>query len=230
MTWARTGGGPPLQARYDALVQQMSALGAAAIVPRSEEACDAMAAFVQANAKRPPEPTPSLLSARNAFREAVERYVRVRASIVILQAQLKRAARSPAHKILGDISAEMLLEPPHAREMLFDYGVNQSDGFLMPEGWTVPDFTDGIQARAAAGKVVARTMELEAFDASLRGAIEFERGDTETQNRTLIFHVAEQLGAIKGQLSSVLAEMDEIRRQLPAIVASATSKKGRKHG
>jgi hypothetical protein len=225
MTWARTGGGPPLQTRYDALVAKMSALGASAIVPRSEEACDAMQAYIEANQKRPPEPTPSLLSARNAFREAVERYDRVRASIVVLQTQLKRAARSPAHRILGDITAEMLVEPPAPREMLIDYGVNQSDGFLMPRGWVLTDFDDGIVARHAANKVHARTLELEAFDASLRGAIEFERGDVETQNRTLIFHVAQQLNAHDDRIAELERMIDQLKGSL-----TTASKKGRKHG
>src|SRR5262249_51595207 len=94
MVWVRTGNIAPLQSRYEALCAKMCALRGVPIVPMSEEACDQMSAWIEAN-KPPPPPAAAPLSHAlsreiDSFEAALRAYSVEAGRLVAEQKVLKR--------------------------------------------------------------------------------------------------------------------------------------------
>jgi hypothetical protein len=118
MVYVRTGNIAPLQSRYEALCAKMCALRGAPVVPMSEEACDQMSAWIEAN-KPPPPPAAAPLSHTMSreidnFEAALRAYSAEAGRLMAEQRILKRLHVQENCAALGvTIDPALFTEPVH---------------------------------------------------------------------------------------------------------------------
>ena len=180
-SWAVRGDSRSLSERWAEATADLIKLGGQATGPMTETALLDLQAEVR---RRTPAPEwdPALAAAGGELNGISQKYATLHADLTQKRLKLERLRDSDAHKILGDITPEMLAMPPAVQEVINSlFGPQQVDPFgPIPGKVYLPQFNTTTEYRQASrrrgvGRTRLATVGTEPSERTIRRVAEQER-------------------------------------------------------
>lgn len=202
--WAVRGDNRPLSERWAETTDALIKLGGHATGPMSEITLQDLQREVRRRTPKP-EFDPALAEASRELWGVAQRYAALHADLVQRRLKLERLRDSDAHKILGDITPEMLAMPPAVQEVINSlFGPQQVDPFgPIPGKVYLPIFNSTTEYRQASRLLMAQLQALSDTAARMNSVLQFESYGQEDKNQTLIFALASRIGALENRIEEL---------------------------
>jgi hypothetical protein len=204
--FARHGDLRSVEERHAIAAAELKKLGGKAIYPVGEEACDVMAAEIERIEKidQPPPTDPAYRAAWDEFRNHVDGYRHLYASICVQQKRLRARPPSEERAILNEITPDLLVEPVSTQGMIdgaFGRQPREISGHETPGKLYPPDFPSTLACREGTRRAIAATHNIQALADRLSQVSEFDNSAPEDRNRRLILALFSRILALEQQLS-----------------------------
>jgi hypothetical protein len=207
-TWSRSGDARPLSVRHAEVAEKLIRLGGTAIYPLSEGAIDQMEAETARRKQVPEEISEATREAGREFIRTVNRYQVLFDTLRKDQLQLESLRRmSDEHRLLGDITDEILALPPSGQQVIDKLFGKQNihPALAIPGKLNIPDFFDAPSYKSATLAMLAAVHDLENIAAKVRRVFDFEVMGKDSQNRTLILAQQRRIEALQAKLDRLEA-------------------------
>jgi hypothetical protein len=198
-SWAVRGDSRPLSERWAEATAELIKLGGQASGPMTEVALLDMQAEVR---RRTPAPEfdPALAEASRELWGVAQRYATLHADLVQRRLKLERLRDSDAHKILGDITPEMLAMPPAVQEAIDRLFGHQTQRNPLPGEIYLPQFNSTAEYRQASRLMMAELQTLSDTAARMNAALAHESYAPETRSQILISALFARISALEARI------------------------------
>jgi hypothetical protein len=198
--WSVTGDGRSLRERWAEATDELIKLGGQATGPMTETTLQDIQAEVR---RRTPAPEfdPALAEASRELWSVAQRYATLHADLVQRRLRLERLCDTDSHRILNDITPEMLTLPPRVEEVIDRlFGRQQSHPYPVPGAISLPQFNSTTEYRQASRLMMAEVQALSDTAARINTVLQFESYRQEGKNQSLIFALASRIRALEDRI------------------------------
>ena len=206
-----------LRTRYDEVAAKIIALGGVPSVPISPLAVQDMEAAVKKLAV-PPKYDAAVADASRELSRTIARYATLRLEIEAAQVRLHHLLNTDVHRILNDISAEMLQPNPQVQQMvdgLFGEQPRYPFGEI-PGRIYEPEFSSASKYAAATRLVLEKVQELDNVRSRISSVFHVENMPAEERCMALVVAVADRLDGIAARIERVEQQVRQFEQPIRA--------------